>query len=423
MKYTLLIFTLLVTSCIYSYGQKKKQIISGKSKAIKFEIPKPYVHVEKALFNSNDNFQRNNPIYLKLFVKNSGGYIAKDVKVSFKFLYKNCFTLSDTNLFIIGNLKKGESKTVEYVFTANSNYILDKISLKADLTESNGKCARDTTLSVKLSKEPTDLANNQLRGGGDPLKGLNISKAIKEIQIGNYFSLIIGIDDYKGSWMPLNNAVRDAKAVENILKTNYKFNNFRTLYNEVATRKNIIKELEWLVENVKENDNVFIYYSGHGEFKKELKKGFWIPVDADIQSTYDYVSNSDIQTFLAAIKSKHTLLISDACFSGDIFRGKTISVPFEDSEKYYKKVHNLKSRQAITSGGVEPVMDGGSEGHSVFTYYLLKALKNSETKYYDAGQLYNDIKIPVTNNSDQSPILQPIKNTGDEGGQFIFIRK
>jgi hypothetical protein len=86
-------------------------------------------------------------------------------------------------------------------------------------------------------------------------------------------------------------------------------------------------------------------------------------------------------------------------------------------------VHQLASRQAITSGGIEPVMDGGKDGHSVFAYYFLKILKNNESKYLDAGQVYTNIKIPVTNNSEQSPKFSPIKNSGDEGGQFIFIKK
>ena len=115
--------------------------------------------------------------------------------------------------------------------------------------------------------------------------------------------------------------------------------------------------------------------------------------------------------------------MADACFSGDIFRGNTISVPFENSERYYKEVHNLISRQALTSGGMEPVMDGGKEGHSVFAFYFLKALSSNQNKFYDASQLFSTIKIPVTNNSEQSPQFQSIKNTGDEGGQYIFIKK
>jgi len=267
-----------------------------------------------------------------------------------------------------------------------------------------------------------EIAGDFYRGSGDPLKGLNVSKAQKMV-IGNYYALIIGIDKYSGQWTPLNNAVRDARAIEAILRSKYKADHFQVLYDQQATRENIINEFVKLIERVKENDNVIIYYSGHGEFQKALNRGYWVPVDAHIASISKYISNADIQTFLGGIKSKHTLLISDACFSGDIFRGKTYSVPFDDSEKYFQTVHNLKSCQAITSGGIEPVMDGGSDGHSVFAYYILKGLRENENKFFDASQLFANIIIPVTNNSNQSPKFQPIKDTGDEGGQFIFIKK
>jgi uncharacterized caspase-like protein len=262
----------------------------------------------------------------------------------------------------------------------------------------------------------------KMRGSGDPLKGLNVAKE-ESMVVGNYYALIIGVDDYSGAWTALENAVRDAKAVKELLSSKYRFDKVKTLYNGEATRESIINEMIWLVDNVKAEDNVFIYYSGHGEFQKSLNKGYWVPADATVASVSKYISNSDIQTYLGGIKSNHTLLVSDACFSGDIFRGKTMSVPFEASERYYHKVHNLKSRQALTSGGVEPVMDGGSDGHSVFAYYMLKSLRENDAKYYDASQLFDRIKIPVTNNSQQSPNFSPIKNAGDEGGQFVFIKK
>lgn len=288
---------------------------------------------------------------------------------------------------------------------------------------------QQTTATSTSVKQETYTSNteekdetSQYRGSGDPLKGLNVDKT-NTIQVGNYYALIIGIDKYAGAWQPLKNGVKDAKSVEALLKEKYKMDFVKTLYDGQATRKNIITAMEWLATNVKEKDNVMIYYSGHGEYKKQLGKGYWVPVDAQTTSISDYISNNDIQTFLEGIKSKHTLLVSDACFSGDIFRGNTISVPFENSERYYKEVHNLISRQALTSGGIEPVMDGGKEGHSVFAYYFLKALTNNQSKFYDASQLFSTIKIPVTNNSEQSPQFQSIKNTGDEGGQFIFIKK
>ena len=235
--------------------------------------------------------------------------------------------------------------------------------------------------------------------------------------------MIIGIDDYNGVWTPLKNAVNDAKAVEGLISSEYNFDEIIPLYNEEATRKKIIQKFEQLAAKVTKDDNVMIFYSGHGEFKQQLNKGYWVPVDAASRSTADYISNSDIQTYLNGIPSKHTLLVTDACFSGDIFRGRTNELPFEDSEKYYKEVYKRISRAALTSGGVEPVTDGGREGHSVFTYYLLKALRENNAKYFTAGQGFNAINIPVTNNSEQTPVFQPIKNTGDEGGQFIFVKK
>ncbi|MDO9000486.1 caspase family protein [Sediminibacterium sp.] len=339
------------------------------------------------------------------------------------------YTISKSN---IESVKlNGESLSSDEVGNFSTDYNLKDGLNRITISVLNEKL-QETEKTFNIIKEISDVsvATNTDQNkeeityrGSDPFKGTNVANAAKEIKVGKYYALFIGIDAYSGTWKPLKNAVNDAKGMEAVVKSQYKFDIIKTLYNSQATRSKIIDELDWLVANVKENDNVMIYYSGHGELKKELNKGFWVPVDAKTTSTSNYISNSDIQTFLAAIPSKHTLLVSDACFSGDIFRGSVTSLPFENSEKYYIKTYDLKSRQAISSGGLEPVMDGGKDGHSIFAYYMIQALKNNTSKYYDASQLYNKIKIPVGNNSDQSPEFNPIGKTGDEGGNFIFIKK
>ena len=383
------------------------------------------------------------PITAILKIKNVAKTEAKNIKVNF-LLPENVVAVN--KLFeLIPSIASGEEKEIVLDFYANQSYKKTDINIGLDIEGSAYSNAKEIILKVKLNenlplgedytkeveKEQVALQENTnngkqeetlYRGGSGPMKGLNVNKP-KEMVIGKYYALIIGIDKYKTPWNQLVNAVNDAKAIETTLKAQYKFDAFKTLYNEQANRDAIITELEWLVANAKENDNVFIFYSGHGEYKKELGKGYWVPVDAVTSSTAKYISNSDLQTYINGIKSKHTLLVSDACFSGDIFRGNTVSVPFEESEKYYREVHGLVSRQAITSGGIEPVMDGGKDGHSVFTYYFLKSLNENKSKYFDASQIYTKIKIPVINNSEQTPKLSPIKNAGDEGGQFIFIRK
>ncbi len=341
----------------------------------------------------------------------SASYSSSEIACSFKFVDCNYSTIvsnaiHEKTAFLN---EKNYIKTVTKCFSSLEGFQYKYASKEPELAA--------TEVDAGTGKEE----EVQYRGNADPLKGLNVSKT-KEMVVGKYYALIIGIDKYKGIWPALKNAVSDAKAIETSL-SKYKFEVFHTLYNEQATREKIIDEFEWLIANVKEQDNVFIYYSGHGELKKELNKGYWIPSDAETVSTSKYISNNDIQTFLTGIKSKHTLLVSDACFSGDIFRGNTVSVPFEESEKYYKEVHGRASRQAMTSGGIEPVMDGGKDGHSIFAYYFLKTLNENSSKYFDASQLYDKIKIPVINNSEQTPKLSPVKGAGDEGGQFIFIKK
>jgi len=286
------------------------------------------------------------------------------------------------------------------------------------------KTGQQSVTNYQINGESKVVAEEPIyRGGGDPLQGLNVSTA-KSLQIkGTYYALIIGIDQYSGFWTPLRNAVNDAKAVQRLLGTKYVFNEFITLYDQEATRANILAKMEYLVQKLKPEDNLLIYYSGHGDFKKAMDKGYWVPVDSKTGAISEYISNSDIQTFLGAINTKHTLLIADACFSGDIFRGNTVSIPFENSVRYFSEVDSRKSRQAISSGGIEPVMDGGRDGHSVFAYYVLKALNENSDPYFDSSQLYDKIKIPVINNSSQTPKFNPIKDTGDEGGHFIFINK
>ncbi|MGE5352946.1 MAG: caspase family protein [Acidobacteriota bacterium] len=250
-------------------------------------------------------------------------------------------------------------------------------------------------------------------------------KLVDVLTGGRYFGLVIGINSYSGYWPSLRCAVNDANDVSNILKERYRFDSVITILDKNATRRNIMQSLEWLSTTLNKDDNLLIFYAGHGQFNKVLNKGYWVPVDATINSVADYIANSEVRTFLAGIPSKHTLLITDACFAGDIFRGKGETVPFDPNnmEKYYREVYRRQSRLALTSGGVEEVQDNGKEGHSIFTYYLLKALKENKSRYMDASQLYNDLRIGVSNNSEQTPMLQVVKDTYDEGGQFIFVQE
>jgi hypothetical protein len=321
-------------------------------------------------------------------------------------------------------IRKSEVVTVRGFATDISGVLDVTVNEQKPLLAKNGEFSIDLYLQLGDNKIVVKAIDNKLNSTVDTFTVVRKLQDI--ITTGKYVALVIGINSYSGYWPKLKNAVNDAKGVADILKKEYIFNDIYTLFDEQATRKNILEKLDWLSRNLTKDDNLLIFYSGHGQYNKILNKGFWVPADADANSVADYISNSDLKTFIGGIPSKHTLLITDACFAGDIFRGaptQTMQFDPNNMERYYKEVYNKQSRDALTSGGVEEVMDSGKNNHSIFTYYLIKTLKENQSKYMDATQLYNDFKVAVANNSDQTPILQALRDTNDEGGQFVFIKQ
>ncbi len=82
-------------------------------------------------------------------------------------------------------------------------------------------------------------------------------------------------------------------------------------------------------------------------------------------------------------------------------------------------MYNEKSRWGMTSGNKTPVSDEGDDGHSIFAYQLLKELGKNEKPYLSTQELYTRIAPIVGNNSEQTPLCSPIRNTGDRGGEFL----
>lgn len=239
--------------------------------------------------------------------------------------------------------------------------------------------------------------------------------------IGNYRALIIGINDYQDDVIPdLKTAVNDATELSRVLKSSFGFRDVILLTDAQATTSNITQSLRDLVNQTKKDDSVLIYYAGHGELEKITGSGYWVPHNAKGGDVSTYMDNSIIQKYIKAIPARHVFLVSDSCFSGTLF-GEARSLP-PINNKFYASLYKEKSRWGMTSGNRTPVSDSGSGGHSIFAYHFLKELKESEKPYLTPRQIYQRIGPVVRNNSEQMPITKPIKNTGDEGGEFVFVR-
>jgi len=243
---------------------------------------------------------------------------------------------------------------------------------------------------------------------------------------GNQWLFVIGIDTYL-NWPRLNTAVSDAKSIRNVLLSDYYFDkqHLIELYDEQATRKNIIGKLRYLARIVRKNDSLVIFYAGHGHLDSVTKAGSWIPIESGVEDASAWISNHDIKNYLKVdvIKAKHILLISDSCFSGDFFRGHRGKLPVV-TDKVIKKAYQLSSRQAITSGGLEPVVDEGFGKNSVFSHFLIKTLRENNKPFLIPSDFFPDIKAGVVENAEQLPRLGSLIGTGgQQGGELVFFLK
>ena len=79
-------------------------------------------------------------------------------------------------------------------------------------------------------------------------------------------------------------------------------------------------------------------------------------------------------------------------------------------------------RVALTSGGLEPVVDSGGGGHSVFAAAFLDGLK-ANTDVLLGHELYTKIRGPVLLSAPQSPRYDNIRFSGHKAGDFLFVSK
>lgn len=267
--------------------------------------------------------------------------------------------------------------------------------------------------SVLITVESDDITKTSTIDSKDA-----IGKAlINELKRRTYHALIIGIDDYEADEVQdLDNPIDDATQLAQVLMDHYSFNGSNVVLLSNPTREKIIESLDALAEVVTEKDNVLIFYAGHGVWNEQLKQGYWLPSDASMRSKSYWISNSTLRDYIGGIRSKHTLLISDACFSGGILKERAV---FGNSRAILE-MYKLPSRKAMTSGTLKTVPD-----ESVFIQYLLKNLLNNESPLLSADQLFRTFKTAVINNSPNGQVPQygPIAQAGDEGGDFIFLRQ
>jgi peptidoglycan hydrolase-like protein with peptidoglycan-binding domain len=244
---------------------------------------------------------------------------------------------------------------------------------------------------------------------------LTLPADLAALDYGRYHAIVIGNNAYR-SLPKLNTATTDAKAVADLLQQEYGYD--VTLLTD-ADEATIVGTFSSLRRTLTEDDNLLVYYAGHGSFDEEAERGYWLPVDAVADNQSAWISNADVTDMLKAIRAKHVLVVADSCYSGTLTRGLAIG---GKSPAYYHALVERRARTVLTSGGLEPVVDAGGGSHSVFAKAFLDTLRTN-TGVIDGEGVFQRVRELVILNAEQTPEYGNIRLAGHDGGDFLFVRQ
>ncbi len=255
------------------------------------------------------------------------------------------------------------------------------------------------------------------------------SREARGLKFGRYFALVIGNQHYL-SMDSLKTPISDATRTARVLQDKY---GFTVQLLEDATDVAMLRALNDLNAQLKPDDNLLIYYAGHGMRLNtgKAENGYWLPVNADKppQDTF-WVPNEQITAHLARLPARRVLVVADSCYAG-LLSGDPSYLFVEGgsgySQDYIKFKLPKRARLLLTSGGDQPVLDVGGGDNSVFAKVFLEELQSNQD-VLPAPELFARIRKRMEaevsrNKFVQVPSFQSIKGAGHEVGDFFLVPK
>lgn len=239
------------------------------------------------------------------------------------------------------------------------------------------------------------------------------------------WALVIGIDRYKNdSLPPLETAESGAVTLVDFLIKELSFpaDHIVLLTGQQATKaviESVVEDHLTDPNHVGKDDRLLIYYAGHGITRARTAMGnvgYIAPYDAEQGLWSTFIEMDEFIRQTAFMPAKHVLFLLDACFSGlALMRG---------SSDPYDEFLRRSARQIITAGTADQMISDrlSGEGHSIFTYFLLRGLKGHAAKdgILRASHLGMYLQDQVSSYTHGRQIPQVGRLVGDGGGDFIF---
>jgi len=246
----------------------------------------------------------------------------------------------------------------------------------------------------------------------------------------NTYALIIGNEDYKTKQPNLSEeanvkyASNDAKIFKEYINKTFGVPNTNIVFLLNATSvemKQAINKLKQL-SSINPNAEFIFYYAGHGLPVGNEKEQFLIPVDVNGSNATFGIKVNDIINELTVNNPKRVLLLFDACFSG---AARNESLLSNRGVKVKPKANILKGQTIVISSSSfdEPSKSYVEKQHGMFTYFLLKKIKETKgninlSDLFDYIQFNVKEKSILINNQLQTPTIstssdyvKPLNNT------------
>jgi uncharacterized caspase-like protein len=196
-----------------------------------------------------------------------------------------------------------------------------------------------------------------------------------------------------------------------------------------ATRDQIMTALHEQKLNLGPQDNLLIYYAGHGAVDGSPERAFWLGVDANPDTRAGWLEADHIRAKIKEMSAKHVLLVADSCFSGAITHPKTTTIGRQLNETRLRVQWNRRARMVLTSGEITPVADSATDkNHSMFARYFIQVLRQNvnvmsgEMLSYALSERMQREPVKVgKNGQEQRPTYSALQDANHDVGDFFFV--
>jgi len=234
--------------------------------------------------------------------------------------------------------------------------------------------------------------------------------------------LSVGINQYQNAAYNLNYAQPDAKAfTDKIVKNSkniFKAVNRLEIYDQDATKENILKGFKSIIARAKPEDVFLFYYAGHGTLDENNNDEYYL-VPTDITKLYGDpqqlqakgISATELRSHLTQLKSQKQIILMDACHSGGAMKSLNVRAAATDEKAIVQLARSSGVVMIASSGTKQYATEFDDLKHGVFTYALLEAL-DGKADNGDKKLTVNELKFYM---EDRVPEL-----TKQHGGQAQY---